>query len=202
MICIASLLGYKVGRFTYDWALPSILIWCSLEIQQHLSVYVDKRSWRRLLIAVCAMTVCFVSFTSDVGKRWTTNLRDAAPELDHPESIAADKEWFPGDGGIVYSADMKVYYGMFYANPHGNWRYILGHEQKLMPQDDVDILHEILWSSYATKFHRPWVEKMTMDDRLVFRYSKEDLPTKIPELEWKQLAPSQWWVGRTPRDKK
>ena len=88
---------------------------------------------------------------------------------------------------------------MFYANPQASWRYILGHEQTLMPVEDQKILHDIQLSGRSVESHSPWIKKMTLDDRLVFCDYVYDIPKKFPELEWKQIYPSKWWIGRKTR---
>ena len=47
----------------------------------------------------------------------------------------------PGQGGVLYSADMTVFYQTFFKNPNGDWRYILGYEPAFMPDADFQVFH-------------------------------------------------------------
>ena len=89
---------------------------------------------------------------------------------------------------------MDLFYDTFYMNPRGDWRYILGFEPALMPEDDLKIMRRIVWNKEAPEAYRPWIEKMRPEDRLaIFSYSRPNLP----QLEW--LDAAQFiWIGRLP----
>ena len=59
--------------------------------------------------------------------------------------------WLPEPGGIFYSAQMGFFYNTFYRNPQAEWRYILGLEPALMPEDDLKIYRDIQLSGGAVK---------------------------------------------------
>jgi len=139
------------------------------------------------------LAAVYLGHTSDIGSRWNNSrLRDYL-SLEDPEQT----EWLPDPGGILYSAYMDVYYDTFFANPHGPWRYILGHEAGMMPEEDLRIFREIQKYLYDEEMMKPWVEKMRPQDRLVIKRPRS-IPPKLPELEWKYVA-FNTWSGRLPR---
>ena len=102
----------------------------------------------------------------------------------------------PEPGGIFYCADMSIFYQTFYKNPNGNWRYQLGYEPALMPAEDFETYHKILWNAGDVKAYAPWVAKLKPADRLVIRGTRSG-PPNIPQLEW-NYGVSGLWLGRTP----
>ncbi len=108
--------------------------------------------------------------------------------------------WLPEPGGIVYSDSMHIFYTTFFQNPHAPWRYILGFEPAIMPQEDLSVYRKIQMSFRAFKFFGPWVEKMRSVDRLILTYTEDKTP-EIPELEWQCVARNTW-IGRLPRGPK
>ena len=77
--------------------------------------------------------------TSDLNSRWTkpdvaVSLGDGTSRLDG---------WMPEPGGILYSADMTIFYQTFFKNPNADWKYILGFEPTFMPAEDFDIYHKM-----------------------------------------------------------
>ena len=91
---------------------------------------------------------------------------------------------------------MTLFYQTFYKNPHGDWRYILGFEPTLMPAEDFDTYHKILWNYGDAKAYAPWLLKMKPADRLVIRGGRGS-PPALPQLEW-NYGVSGLWVGRLP----
>jgi hypothetical protein len=112
---------------------------------------------------------------------------------DNPEVAG----WLPDAGGVLYNAGMLDFYQTFFANPNGDWRYILGFEPNLMPPADLEIYRALQWNRYDLRGFAPWVEKMRPADRLLIR-SSSATPPSIPELDWHYAATSAW-LGRLPR---
>ena len=50
---------------------------------------------------------------------------------------------------------MTIFYQTFYKNPHGDWRYMLGFEPALMPPEDFEVYHKILWNYGDSKAYAP-----------------------------------------------
>jgi hypothetical protein len=103
----------------------------------------------------------------------------------------------PEKGGILYSSDMTIFYQTFFKNPNADWRYILGFEPALMPDEDFQVFHKIMWNNGDAKAYEPWVEKMRPQDRLVIRGDRGSLPSSS-QLEW-EYGVSGIWIGRLPR---
>ena len=93
---------------------------------------------------------------------------------------------------------MTMYYETFYNNPHGEWRYILGHEPALMPAEDLKVYREIQFYKHTIdSLFDPWVNKIRPEDRLILYRGKSSRPD-IPQLEWKYVAYNTW-SGRVPK---
>jgi hypothetical protein len=193
VIAIGWTLGFKADRFWADWGLPAATVWLALQFDEALLEMGPADSARRLLVcALIAAPLCLDS-TSDLAVRYTRNQQESPVDGGDP----ALQGWMPGEGGIFYSADMSFFYNAFYKNPQGNWRYILGFEPALMPEEDLKILRDIQWSRYAWASYKPWIAKMRPQDRLEMPGAAQP---PIPELEWR-LAAKDTWIGRLPQTK-
>jgi len=185
--------GFAVRRVWLDWGIPAVCVWMAVEISAVLKVSMDSFSWKRASLTLVVACALFIAMTSDYGGRWTHSLSVQYLSAENP----AHKKWLPDKGGIVYNDDMTVFYQMFYANPHADWRYILGFEPTMMPSADLEIYRKIQWNNFASEAYKPWVEKMRREDRLILRrQSKPD----IKELEWSFTVPGIW-IGRLPEQK-
>ena len=153
----------------------------------------DLASGKRLLVSSGLAAGLFLSATSDLNGRWTNCLDTEYLTTDN-QSLAG---WLPDSGGILYSADMGVYYQTFFKNPKAPWRYMLYFEPALMPPEDYEIWKKINWNYGSMRTYQPWVNKMRPADRLVIRGSSDGRPA-IPELEW-YYAVRGTWIGRLPR---
>lgn len=107
------------------------------------------------------------------------------PKMENDEQVS----WLPEDGGILYSDNMMVFYNIFYNNPHGPWRYILGFEPIWMPKEDLEIYRNIQLSDGKAESFTPWIKKMTEKDRMILIRTKEP---KTDELEWHETTPTVW----------
>jgi hypothetical protein len=192
LVCISWTLGFRVSRFWVDWGWPALAIMMVWDLQLLFRARVAYDSLRRLALACAIALIAFLSITADVGSRWTGNLTQGYLTADNPDM----KGWLPDKGGILYATDMTVFYQTFYKNPHGDWRYILGFEAALMPAEDFEVYHKVLWNYGDTKAYTPWLLKMTPADRLVIRGSRGQ-PPAIPQLDWNYAA-SGLWIGRLP----
>ena len=185
-------LSFRVARFWMDWGWPALLVLIASDLQLLLASRLALDSWRRLGLAAALALIAFLAITSDAGSRWTSNLSQQYLEANNPQL----KGWMPEKGGILYSSDMTMFYQTFYKNPHGDWRYILGFEPALMPAEDFEVYHKVLWNYGDGKAYTPWVLKMKPEDRLVIRGGRGS-PPAIPQLEW-NYGVSGIWVGRLP----
>jgi len=194
LICISWTLAFKVGRFWIDWGWPALVILAVCDLQLLLAARVAADSFRRLALTAGVALIAFLAVTSDAGSRWTGNLtQQYLSEPEHPNELAG---WMPETGGVLYATDMNIFYQTFFKNPHGDWRYILGFEATLMPKEDFETYHKILWNNGDGKAYAPWLLKMKPADRLVIRGGRSS-PPPIPQLDW-NYGVSGIWIGRLP----
>jgi hypothetical protein len=192
LAALTWVLAFKVGRFWDDWGWPALMVLIVCDLQLLLASRLVADSFQRLAFAAGMALIAFFSITSDVGNRWTYNLTEQFLTADNPDL----EGWLPEKDGILYSTDMSIFYQTFFKNPHGDWRYILGFEATLMPPEDFDVYHKILWNFGDYKSYQPWLLKMKPADRLVIRGGRSS-PPHIPQLDW-NYGVSGIWVGRLP----
>ena len=193
LVCICWVLAFKAARFWMDWGWPALLVMVASDLQLLLTAKFALDSFRRLALVAGIALIAFLSITSDFSGLWTNNLtQQFLSESEHPEL----KGWMPEKGGILYSTDMETFYQTFYKNPHGDWRYILGFEPALMPDEDFAVYHRVLWNYGGTEAYTPWVLKMKSADRLVIREGR-DSPPYIRQLDW-YYSIGSFWIGRLP----
>jgi hypothetical protein len=190
-------LGLKVGRFWYDWGLPAILIWMGLEFQNQFERHIGRDSVRRLILTVGIALGLFLGVTGDRNSRWTSNLNKQYLLQEDPDLAG----WLPGNDGIIYSADMTVFFDTFFKNPTAPWRYALGYESALMQPDDRAVVRKVQWNYGDVRAYAPWVAKMRSQDRLVIPLTWLTTPgvPNIPGLEW-HFALNSFWIGRLPQN--
>lgn len=192
MMILSFIAGFITKRVWLDVGVPMAILWMAKEFDDFLSTKIKIESPKRLLYIFVIAGILYLSLTADVNGRWTNC---------HPQDYLSSEdptqaEWMPGSGGIVYSDDMMIFFQTVFKNPNGDWRYILGSESAIMPQDDLKILRDIQKHRWSYKPFEPWVKKMRPQDRLIIK-GDEDHKPKIPELEWNYAARSMW-VGRIP----
>jgi hypothetical protein len=195
MAVVGWILGLSNGRFWLDWGLPATLLWLALEFQKQFELRLEFASTERFMVTAGLALALYFAASADSGSRWTRNLsRQYLSAADPPLA-----PWLPGEGGILYSADMDVFYETFFKNPKAPWRYVLGFEPALMLPEDLEVMHRVLWNGGDARAYDPWVKKMRSNDRLVIRASwlKSPGAPSIPELEWGR-TPGNLWIGRLP----
>jgi hypothetical protein len=192
LVCLTWTLAFRVGRFWDDWGRPALMVLLVCDLQLLLASRLALDSFRRLALAGGLALVTYLCITSDVGSLWTANLTQQYLTADN----SALQGWLPEKDGILYASDMTIFYQTFYQNPHGDWRYILGFEPTLMPAEDFETYHKILWNYGDPKAYTPWILKLKPADRLVIRGGRGS-PPAIPQLEW-NYGVSGLWVGRLP----
>lgn len=194
LMCGCWILAFRVSRFWEDWGWPALMVLIALDLQALFQSRFAADSFRRLLLAAVLALAAFFAVTADFNSRYTKSLDwQFLSVREHPDL----QGWMPDKGGILYSADMGIFYRTFFKNPHADWRYILGYEPALMPADDFKTYHSILWNNGDAAAYAPWVRKMTPADRLVIPGNGHQRPD-IPQLQWK-YAITGLWLGRTPR---
>lgn len=196
-VFVMGLLGWVLGlrtvRFWFDWGMPALLLWLAIEFQAQLEKHLARDSLKRLVLTAGVCLGVFLAISNDQDSRWTSNLHEQYLTQDNPELAG----WLPGNGGIIYTADMRLFYNTFFKNPTAPWRYVVGFEPALMQPEDLDVLRKVQWNSGDLRSYEPWVKKMRPEDRLIIPDSW--FPTGsgsgLPGLEWK-YAINSFWIGR------
>ena len=179
-----------VGRVWKRWGIPAICVWMALQFDEYLNDTMNSLSVKRVWLTLAIACILFFSITNDIDSRWTENSFVQYLSLEKNDH----KKWLPEDGGIIYSDDMTIFFQTFYANPHANWRYILGFEPTMMTPENFAVFRNIQKYFGAEKTYDPWIRKMRPQDRLILRRSS--MPA-LSELEWNSPV-SGIWVGRLP----
>jgi hypothetical protein len=186
-------LGFKAVRFWDDWGWPALMVLIICDLQLLLQARFAADSLKRLALTGVLAVMTYLAATSDFDSRWTQNLTYSYLTQDNPDLNG----WLPDQGGIFYTADMTIFFQTFFKNPQARWKYIVGYEPALMPDEDFAVYRRVHWNFGDSKAYQPWVDKMRPPDRLVIRGGKGNAPD-IPELEW-NYGVSGIWIGRLPR---
>ena len=192
LAAIGWCMGFVAARFWSDWGWPALTVWLALELQRIFEKEMQTFVIKRLAFVAVICLVFFVALTNDRGSRWTSKLGIPWPKMTEPDQ----RPWLPDKGGILYNDNMYLFYNVFYHNPHGPWRFMLGFEPIWMPKDDLAIYRRIQLSPNNEESYGPWVKKMAEKDRMMLIRTSEP---KIPGLEWHEVVPTVW-SGRLLRD--
>jgi hypothetical protein len=147
-------------------------------------------SFSRVAVVGAAVALLFVGYTADQGGRWTAALKREYVDIADPKLQIG----LPGDDGIIYNSSMGIFFETFFKYPHAPWRYMLGCEAAMMPEEDLKIFRKIQWNNGAVETYQPWVDKMRPQDRMWLTLNIGAKP-QIKELEWTQMT-SYIWSGR------
>ena len=178
-------LGFVAVRFWSDWGWPALAFWTAVEIEGVMESRLGEFDPHRLVVAVAVCLALFLGLSNDRGSRWTAMTGVPWPNMSNTEQ----REWLPEPGGTLYNDSMDAFYNIFYNNPHGEWKYVLGFEPVWMPDDDLKIYRHIQLANGKPESYAPWVGKMTQKDRLVL--VRREQP-KIEGLEWHEVTPTVW----------
>jgi hypothetical protein len=183
-------------RWFAEFGVVALLIMMLEELQAWLD---DDRlqrwfawfSFPRFAIAMAAIALLFVGFTADQGSRWSSALKREYVEIDDPDIQGG----LPGSDGIIYSSSMGVFFQTFFRYPNAPWKYMLGCEAAVMPEEDLQILRKIQWNREAWVSFEPWVKKMRPQDRMWIETGFAGSKPGIEGLEWTKMT-SYIWSGR------
>jgi hypothetical protein len=193
LVALCWVLGCQTYRFWEDWGLPALAILIASDLQLFFESRFVADSFPRLALVGALALTTYATTTNDFNSRWTNHLAWRYLTPNEPE-IAG---WLPDKGGIFYTVDQSLFYQTFFKNPNADWRYIIGFESTLMPDEDFKVYQNVLWNFGDAKAYKPWVEKMRPADRLVIRGAAA-APPPIPQLEWLRGI-GDIWIGRLPR---
>jgi hypothetical protein len=186
-------LGFVATRFWTDWGWPAISFWVAMEVQRFLESDAEPFRLKELALTAFVCLVLFLSVSGDRGNRWSIGAEGRWPDM----SNAAHRPFLPGEGGVLYSDQMNVFYHLFFHNPHGPWRYVLGFEPIWMPKEDLEIYRRIQLTRGEEGSYTPWVQKMTEKDRMVLVRGERP---RIDGLVWHQVTKGVWAGSRPAKD--
>lgn len=193
MMALCWILGFRADRCWADWGIPAVLVWLALQFQELMSAAWPAGSWKCLLTCALLAAPFYFDSTNDLNRRFSRSADEVFLDASDPNL----KGWLPDDHGIFYTGNLAFFYSTFYENPQANWRYILGYEPALMPDDDRKIYRTIQANNGAIQAYQPWVDKMQPADRMaIYSGSQPDLPG----LEW-HYAGGALWIGRKAEPK-
>ena len=193
MIVLCWVLGFKADRNWADWGMPvcpGMAPALPIRANHHL-----RRLDSSLLQMPCrhgapGRPALSPKATNDLGRRYSGStapiclVRQRSPSL---------QGWLPEGDGIFYTSQMGFFYDTFYVNPRAPWRYIVGYEPALMPDDDLKIYRDIQKSGGAIQAYKPWADKLRPADRLR-QFTAPPSPTcrswngitdRLGALDWK-----------------
>jgi len=187
------ILGCQTWRFWEDWGLPALAVLVVCDLQLFFETRFAADSFKRLGLVCGLALTAYVAATNDVNSRWTNVSTAQYLTPDNPDLDG----WLPDRGGVIYSADMTIFYQTFFKNPRADWRYVLGFEPTYMTDGDFKVYANFQTSDGDPKTLQPWMDKMRPEDRFVTR-APRSAPPDIPQLEW-NYGVSGIWIGRLPR---
>lgn len=185
MTLLCWLLSIMVIRFWVDWGSMALLFWLSYRFKDLIdsSETLKEPRVKYSLFLFVILAVYFMT-TNDGGGRYSKEVFDQP--IDFTEERLAG--WAPEPGGIVYSDSMSVFYKHFYEYPNAPWKYILGFESAIMPDEDRKVLRRIGYNFRLPDEFLPWINKMTKADRLITVGSVGN----FPQLESIRGARNYW----------
>jgi hypothetical protein len=188
--------GLGVVRCWWDWGAPALAVWLALELQHQFERYLHFASGKRVLAATALAVGVYLAVAGNFQQRWSASANCNFLRQDDARLAG----WLPEKDGILYSADMDVFYLTFFANPSAPWRYVLGFESTVMQPEDLAVLRRVHAAGGDSRAYLPWVKKMRLPDRLIIRAATlpSPGPPDIPELEW-ALGFDDYWLGRLRR---
>jgi hypothetical protein len=187
LACLGWVLGYKATRFWGDWGIIGLAVVWAAELQRIIVERIPADGLARIGLTAAAAGTLYLLSTNDAGSRWTSNvgISYGAP------AAAVDSGWLPAPGGILYAAEMEVFYRTFFGSPEAPWKYVTGFEPAMMPSDDYATYQSIVLNHGNPLAYAPWVRKLRPQDRIALHWS--GLPP-LPSLDWKLM--NGLWYGR------
>ena len=194
LIVIGWILGLGADRCWADWGVPAVLVWLAMQFEELMVDAWDANAPQRIIACGLLALPLLLHSTNDLDRRYSR----AQEEMFLDAADPALQGWLPDHGGILYSSQMGIFYNTFYKNPAADWRYVLGIEPAVMPDDDLKIFRDIQRYPNILGPYEPWIDKMRPADRLAIYSGPQP---NLTRLEWHN-AGGGIWLGRLRREKK
>jgi hypothetical protein len=186
-------LAFFSARFWSDWGLPAFTVWMAMELEA-LKMPEFMNGWRpRMVWSLLVAILFYQCFVNHPARNW----KKCRIVWNISPIMANAPEWLPEKGGILYNYDMQFFYDTFFLFPHAPWRYMLGFEPTMMPDNDLQTYAAIMSPDCSYESFGPWVRKMTVADRLFLTHHSPSYQPEIPGLQWRCFGPGLW-IGRLP----
>jgi hypothetical protein len=187
LVALGWALGFAAVRFWSDWSAPALAPLIAVEVQGFLERQAGESERAPLLCTLAAAALLILSTGADYQGRWSDRSGRLFLARDNPTHAP----WLPEPGGVAYTADMGVFYALFFKNPDAPWRYVLGFEPAIMRPEDYAVYMDVRSSRGATEAYLPWLSRMRPQDRL-YVVQRSNVPPPIPGLDWFQPVFSIW----------
>ncbi|MBP5467645.1 MAG: hypothetical protein J6Z11_00205 [Candidatus Riflebacteria bacterium] len=188
MILLTWLLSIKVVRFWLDWGMVALTFWLSFKLSDLIQ---DMQSVKKPLLRRTFFILIVISLTMLIPiSNWNNKKERNNYIADFTKKEFA--EFKPVEGGIVYNDSMRHFYYQYFNDPEGKYKYVLGFEPAIMLEDNKKIFRDILYSRFHYKAYKPWVDKLTKNDRL---FTIVDLSKNYPQLDWVK-AGEKLYIGK------
>jgi hypothetical protein len=128
-------LAFVAARFWADWAVPAVLAVAAMEFQEALERRPVASAPRAAYATAAGVAVLLLLVTgSDLQRRWSDQVGRPFLSRENPSHAP----WLPEPGGIVYSAEMGVFYAIYFKNrtPPVKYRF----EPAIMPNELCRVL--------------------------------------------------------------
>jgi len=192
LACLCWVLAQLVPMLWLNWGMPVAALWIACQLQTWLEQRIPTYAHARLALTLGAGAILCLATTANTQNRWTARLKHQHLKKNNPLHAKS----LPENGGILYSDARSVFYRTFYANPAGDWRYLLGPQRAPITQELRATLARIRRARGSPASYAPWIAKMNPEDRLVLMRPFA-LKPDIHRLQWLYPA-SGTWVGRLP----
>lgn len=199
LFIIGWILTFFVQRFWLDWGVMGLAVWLAYECELLMRKKQDDYSLSRLFTTAFFATILCLAANHQfkVNHEETMLARNTNMAL-LQAGITAEPSILPEEDGILYNAEMGIFYSLLYLYPLENFRYAVGFEPGLMPQEDF-LIYQAYQKNKMPEELIPWVSKMKDIDRLAFiadsKFSSDILEQDavLKTLEWVFIPPHFWF---------
>lgn len=188
LILLTWLLSIRVVRFWVDWGIVALMYWSSIKLSELIS---DMESIKKpFLKKVLFVTIMVSAVIIIPSHKWNNKKERANYFVDFSRKEFSDFK--PSDNGIIYNDSMRHFYHQYFTDPKAKYKYILGFEPAIMPDDDKKTFREITYSDFHFKAYEPWINKLTEKDRI---FASVDLSSNYPQLDWIKVS-KNLYIGK------
>ena len=193
LVLLGWLLSFFIARFWLEYGFPAMLVWIALDLQDALEKRMPRDSLARLAFSIfCAVALCIAALKPHEAL-WKRNPLAAAVNVER--LYQTNPSWFPGEGGVLYSGTMRIFFTFHHLFPHARWKYSTGMEAGFMPEKDLRV-YEAINLTRAAEAYLPWVEGLRPHDRVVIPQPRsKNIDQVFPMLDWNFIEP-EFWFGR------